>query len=252
MIRAFRRISLWVVAFNAHYNSLALRERFLLLLSMLAVIYLLWFFLFEKNIKAAASLLQVDNVYLETKITSREIEDSRALKNEPVMASQIDSLLAINAAVDEALKVYSSNGESTLLAVIDNFLSEYPQSKKAIVIDEIVFLPKELIKDLSSNESSKHSISVTNSNSKLAVIPIDAGHSVNDDIMDKYQVKDLYRFSVALSVRGFESDIVKFLKAIEVNNIIYFDYFLIKKLDAAINKQSYSQMKVIFYVLGMD
>ena len=86
MIRAFRRISLWIVAFNAHYNGLALRERFLLLLSALAVIYLVWFFLFEKNIVAAASLLQVDNVYLETKITSREIEDIRVLKNEPIMA----------------------------------------------------------------------------------------------------------------------------------------------------------------------
>ena len=252
MIRAFRIISLWVVAFNSHYNGLALRERFLLLLSMLAVIYLLWFFLFEKNIKAAASLLQVDNIYLETKITSRETEDSQALKKEPDMASQIDSLLAINAAVDEALKVYSRNGESTLLAVMDSFLSEYLQNKKAIVIDEIVFLPKELIKDLSSNESIKRSISVINSNSKLAVIPIDTRHSANDVIMDKYQVKGLYRFSVSLSVKGFENDIVKFLKAIEVNNIIYFDYFLIKKLDTAINKQSYSQMKVMFYVLGMD
>jgi hypothetical protein len=218
---------------------------------MLAVIYLLWFFLFEKNINAAANLLQVDNIYLETQITSREIENSQALKNEPVMASQIDSLLAINSVVDEALKVYSSNGESTLLAVIDDFLSEYPQSKKAIVIDEIVFLPKELIKDLSPNESIKRSMSVTNSNSKLADMPIDKSRSANDGIMDKYQLKDLYRFSVSLSVRGFESDIVKFLRAIEVNNFIYFDYFLMNKLDTEINEQSYSQIKVIFYVLGM-
>jgi hypothetical protein len=251
MIRLYRKTSLWVVTLNTHYNFLALRERLLLLLTILAVIYLLWFFLFEKNIKAEASLLRVDNVYLENKITSRQMEDSQALKTELIMASQIDSLLAINASVDEALKIYSNTSESTLSAVIDDFLSAYPQGKKTIVIDEIVFLPKELIKDLSPNESVKRSMRLTNSNNKFVDMSFNKSSSSRDGIIDKYEVKNLYRLSAVLTVKGLESDIVKFLKEIEMSNAIYFDSFLIKKLNSTISKQSHSQIKVIFYALGM-
>ena len=64
MIEFFRKNSLGFVDLNDQFNGLSLRERFFILLSVFSVIYLLWFFLFGKNIKEDIDLLHIDNVYI--------------------------------------------------------------------------------------------------------------------------------------------------------------------------------------------
>lgn len=233
---------------TAHYNNLVLRERFLLLLSVSSVIYLLWFFLLEANITEEINLLKIDNSYLENKIKNQEAELGVFLKDKPELDKNFSSLLVVNAKVDEQLYASFGDGEGTLLAIVDDFLKE----AKNIVVDEVVFLPKVLIKELSPVADAKQLFDIASIKQSLDKKSIDAvDNSYNYGIRNEYQARGIYRFSVSLTLSGLDLGIIKSLKKMELNDVVFFDSIVVKKIGSQINRQSDSQINVIFYVLGI-